>query len=590
MLGKYMTGLGSALVYLTAAVVAVPLFNRLKLGAILGYLVAGVMIGPAVLGLVTDAEQVLHVAEFGVILLLFIIGLELQPQKLWQMRRAVMLTGGAQLLLCAALLCAVLLFVLVQDWPQSLVIGLALALSSTAFAIQLMAEQGILKTPPGQQGFAILLMQDLAVIPILLLVEGLAGGHSASAPAWYMSLGAILAVLVAGRFLLNPLLRLLARHGNQEVMTAAALLIVIATALAMEAAGLSMGMGAFLAGMLLANSSFRHQLETEIEPFKGLLLGLFFIAIGMNLDLHLLASEPLFIVAASLGLMLSKTLLITAILMVAKQRAGDAMRVALMLSQGGEFAFVVMTQAAGNGLIDPALADRVSLIVGMSMALTSPLVILYSLLVNSRQCPPVYDSAASEEEPQVLIAGFGRFGQISARILAANRIPFTALDKDAKQIAFVEQFGNKVFFGDACRLDLLKAAGIAHAKILLIAVDGEDDVLKIAKLVRDTFPHIRVIARARNRMTVRSLHKLGVSDIVREMFGGSLEAANLVLRAQGYSSSKAGYMVEVFRHHDEAMLQSGLDESDDMPGLIERSKRGREQLASLFAKDKQEMS
>ncbi|MDF2178402.1 monovalent cation:proton antiporter-2 (CPA2) family protein [Aliiglaciecola sp. CAU 1673] len=585
-----MSLLSSGLVYLTATVIAVPLFKRLKLGAILGYLVAGVIIGPAALGLVADAEQVLHVAEFGVILLLFIIGLELEPQKLWKMRQAVMLTGGGQLLLSALLLFAILMFVFALGWPQSLVIGLALALSSTAFAIQLMAEQGILKTPPGQQGFAILLMQDLAVIPILLLVEGLAGSADASAPAWYISLSAIAFVLLAGRYLLNPLLRILARYGSEEVMTAAALLIVIATALAMEQAGLSMGMGAFLAGMLLANSSFRHQLETEIEPFKGLLLGLFFIAIGMNLDLGLLVSEPLFILTAALGLIALKTLLMTGLLMAAKQKSGDAMRVALMLSQGGEFAFVVMTQAAGNGLIAPDLADKVSLIVGISMALTSPVVILYSLLVNSRQCPPVYDTAGSDDEPQVLIAGFGRFGQISARILTANHISFTALDKDAKQIAFVEQFGNKVFFGDACRLDLLKAAGIEHAKILLIAVDGEDEVLKIAQLVREEFPHIRIIARARNRITVRSLHKLGVRDIVREMFGGSLEAANLLLRAQGYSSSKAEYMVDVFRHHDEAMLQSSLDESDDMPGLIERSKRGREQLESLFTQDKQDFS
>ncbi|GGO67963.1 monovalent cation:proton antiporter-2 (CPA2) family protein [Bowmanella pacifica] len=583
-----MSALATGVIFLIAAVIAVPLFKRLKLGAILGYLVAGVIIGPSMMGLIHEPDHVLHVAELGVILLLFVIGLELEPKKLWSMRQAVLLTGGGQLLLTSLVLVGVLVIWAAQQWQPSLVIGLALALSSTAFAVQLMAEQGILKTPPGQQGFAILLMQDLAVIPILLLVESLAGGDG-NAPPWWLSLSAIFAVLLVGRYLLNPFLRLLSRYGNEEVMTAAALLIVIATALVMEQAGLSMGMGAFLAGMLLANSSFRHQLETEIEPFKGLLLGLFFIAIGMNLDLQLLLDEPGFIVGASLLLVVIKTLIIGGLLIVAGQKKGDAVRVALMLSQGGEFAFVVMTTAAAKGLLEPNLASQVSLIVGISMAMTSPLVILYSRWVNSRQCPPVYDTASSVEDPQVVIAGFGRFGQMSARILAANQIPFTALDKDAAHIAFVEQFGNKVFYGDATKLDLLRAAGIEQAKVLLIAVNRESDVMKIAELVREHFAHVHIIARAHNRITVRNLHRMGVTDLVREVYSGSLEAANHVLKAYGVSSARSDYLVQVFRKHDEALLANTLEELDDMDALIERSKRGREQLESLFRQDSQDI-
>ncbi|GAB3028740.1 monovalent cation:proton antiporter-2 (CPA2) family protein [Bowmanella dokdonensis] len=580
----------SALIFLLAAVIAVPLFKRLKLGAILGYLVAGVLIGPSAMELIQDPDHVLHVAELGVVLLLFVIGLELEPQKLWKMRQQVLLTGGGQLLFTSLVLVGALVLLVGQRWPTALVIGLALALSSTAFAIQLMAEQGILKTAPGQKGFAVLLMQDLAVIPILLLVETLAGGNGEAAPPWWLSLMAILSVLFVGRYLLNPCLRMLSRYGNEEVMTAAALLIVVATALVMEHAGLSMGMGAFLAGMLLANSSFRHQLETEIEPFKGLLLGLFFIAIGMNLDLNLLVARPGLIVGAALALVICKALIIAGLLRLSGEKSADAMRVALMLSQGGEFAFVVMTTAAGNGLLETTLASQVSLIVGLSMALTSPVVILYSRWFNSRQCPPVYDTVAHEDEPQVVIAGFGRFGQMSGRILTAKGIPFTALDKDAEHIAFVEKFGNKVFYGDACRLDLLRAAGIAGAKVLLIAVDRDVEVLKIAALVREHYPHMRIVARARNRMVMRELKRLGVTDAVRELNAGSLEAANLLLRAYGFSHSRADYVVQVFRHHDEALLAGTLEQDDDLDGLIARSKAGRDQLEALFKQDSKELS
>ncbi|MDP5030438.1 monovalent cation:proton antiporter-2 (CPA2) family protein [Paraglaciecola sp.] len=581
-----MTGLATVLIFLVATVVAVPIFKKLKLGAILGYLVAGLVIGPQVFDWVNDPQTILHVAELGVVLLLFLIGLELAPDKLWKMRTQIVFTGGGQLLISALAIGAILHFVLGFSVVISSIIGLSLGLSSTAFAVQLMSEHKILKTPPGQQGFSILLMQDLAVIPILLLVESVSSANTTSGPQWWISVLAVVGVLIIGRFLVNPFLRLISSYGSAEVMTASALLIVIATALGMEAAGLSMGMGAFIAGILLANSSFRHQLETEIEPFKGLLLGLFFIAIGMNLDLSLLVSEPLFIISASIMLVVIKTLIIFLILKANKQLTTDAMRIGLMLSQGGEFAFVVMTQAAGSGILAPDIAAQVSLIVGISMALTAPLVILHSMWFTSKNCPAVYDSHRDESEPQVIIAGFGRFGQVSARILAANNIAFTALDKDAKHIEFVKQFGNKVFYGDASRLDLLETAGIAQAKILLIAVDNEDDALKIAELVQQNFPHVSIIARARNRFTAKRLSELGVKLYVRELFAGGLEAAGMLLKEYGFNNEQVNEMVSIFAEHDKTLLDKTVNEKMNMDELIKTSKKGREELATLFKRDR----
>jgi monovalent cation:proton antiporter-2 (CPA2) family protein len=582
-----MSVLGSAVIFLAATVIAVPIFKKFKLGAILGYLVAGLVIGPQVMNWVNDPVTILHFAELGVVLLLFVIGLELQPEKLWRMRNQILFTGGGQLLISALVIALILHFMMAFSWSISLVIGLALALSSTAFAVQLMTEHRILKSPPGQQGFSILLMQDLAVIPILLLVENLSTSSGQSTPPWWISVLAIVAVLAVGRYLTNPFLRLVSKYGSEEVMTAAALLIVIATAVGMQEAGLSMGMGAFVAGILLANSSFRHQLETEIEPFKGLLLGLFFIAIGMNLDLSLLVSKPLFILSASVILVLVKTGIIFAILKMAKQRKTDAIRVGLMLSQGGEFAFVVMAQASGNGLLPLQISSEVTLIVGISMALTAPLVILHSLWFNSRDCPAVYDSSHDLNEPEVLIAGFGRFGQVSGRILAANNIPFTALDKDAEHIEFVRQFGNKVFFGDACRLDLLVAAGIEHAKVILVAVDDEDDALKIAELVRKHFPDVKVIARARNRYTAVKLYNLGIKTNVREVFAGGLEAANMLLQAYGLSETEANGLIDIFAAHDKSLLETTMMQNMDFNQLIAVSKKGRQELQNLFEEDKQ---
>lgn len=582
-----MTLLPSVAIFLGATLIAVPLFKSLKLGAILGYLIAGVLIGPSVFNFIDDPSTILHFAELGVVLLLFVIGLELEPKTLWRMRNNIIVSGGSQLLLSAVLIGLFCYSLLGLSIVVSVTIGLALALSSTAFAIQLMNEQRILVTSPGQQGFSMLLMQDVAVIPILLIVTSFSPEQSVDSVAWYISLGAIAAVLLIGRFLVNPLLRVVAKYGSREVMTAAALFLVLVTALAMSASGLSMGMGAFIAGILLADSSFKHQLEMEIEPFKGLLLGLFFMAIGMNLNLALLFSEPAFILGLSFALVLLKGLIITIILRLNNQGKRDSTRIGIMLSQGGEFAFVVMTLAISSSVMSEDIASRVNLVVGISMAMTSPLVILYARYFNTSNCPPVYDSQAMDHEPEVIIAGFGRFGQITARVLSANNIPFTALDKDAEHIAFVEKFGNKVFFGDATRADLLNKAGIQNAKVLLIAVDDRQQINTLAKLVKQEFPHIKIVARARDRMHATELAKNGVEVFVRELFDGGLNACKKVLEAYGYNHRNAQRMIRIFSKHDKKMLNEAIDENLELEGRVQKERKGREELQQIFVKDRE---
>lgn len=578
--------LTSATIFLGATLIAVPLFKRFKLGAILGYLIAGVLIGPAIFNLVGDPYTILHFAEIGVVLLLFVIGLELEPSTLWRMRNMILLSGGSQLVLSTVAITLLCFFVLGLSYPQSITIGLALALSSTAFAIQLMNEQHILNTPPGQQGFSVLLMQDVAVIPILLIVAALSPEPTTEGVAWYVSVAAIIAVLVSGKFLVNPLLRIVARYGSGEVMTAAALFLVLVTALAMQAVGLSMGMGAFIAGILLANSSFKHQLEAEIEPFKGLLLGLFFIAIGMNLDLSLLMNEPIFIIGMSLLLILVKTLILVAILVLNKQSKKDATRIALMLSQGGEFAFVVMTLAVSSSVLPEDIASRVNLIVGLSMALTSPMVIIYAKYFSSKDCPPVYESDAVNHEPEVIIAGFGRFGQITARILNANNIPFTALDKDAEHIEFVKKFGNKVFFGDATRLELLKKAGMEHAKTLLVAVDEKEQINALVHTAKQHFPTVKIIARATDRNHAVELAKDGVQCHIREVFTSGVEAGRAVLESQGYTQARIEQMTTLFIQHDHKLLQDVIDNDYSHDEWVDKAQQGRKELQSLFNDDK----
>ncbi len=573
----------SVLYFLIAAVIAVPLFRSLRLGAILGYLCAGMLIGPSGLHLISETQDLLHFSEIGVVLLLFVIGLELNPEKLWKMRGHITLVGGGQMLLSALAIGAV--FYSVSSMiSQSIVIGLALALSSTAFAVQLMVEKGVLGSPSGRLGFAILLMQDLAVIPVLLVVSYLAPTTTGEMMSPWVSLTAVVILLAIGRYAINPILDLIARFGSYETMTATALLIVLGAAFLMDGAGLSMGLGAFMAGVLLANSRYRHQLETDIKPFKGLTLGLFFIAIGMSFNVDLLVSEPLPLIALALALMLAKATLVTLLLMLAKQPWRKALPIALMLSQGGEFAFVIMTEASGSGLVPIGLAEKVNLVVGLSMMLTVPLVSLLPLL-NRRQVTTNQEGPVNVSSTDVLILGFGRFGQMTGRILSANHIPFTAIEQDPEHIKFVRQFGNTVYFGDATRLDLLHNAGIGSAQAVIVAIDNAEAATEVVKLIRMNFSKVKIIARARNRMHYLKLKAAGADVMIREIYDGSLTAAEEALSAIGYSTGQAIKAIELFRKHDSDLLERAAEHYHDPEKVLQIGLEGRKELEQLFNDD-----
>lgn len=575
----------NALYYLLAAVIAVPLFKRLGLGSILGYLFAGVVLGPHALGIIEDPESVLHFAEYGVILLLFVIGLELAPEKLWSMRNHILVLGGSQVLLTGLVIGFGLTMLLAL--PLALVLGLTLALSSTALAIQLMSEERVLASPLGRKGFSILLLQDLAVIPILIAVSVLApGATGATTPAWYVTIFALVGVVAFGRFGLSGVLAAVARSNNREVMTAASLLIVIGVAVLMNSVGLSMGLGAFLAGIMLANSDYRHQLESDIEPFKGILLGLFFIAIGMTLNLALLWANPLRIVVLALGLVFVKTVIITAILRWRHVSLKEGIQLGLMLSQGGEFAFVVLSQGQQAMLFDPALAEQLTLIVGLSMAFTSPLVTLYRRVGHSRSVEqPDQDRHWDSHQPEVIIAGFGRFGQIIGRLLQARHVPFTAMDKDSADVEFVKQFGNRLFLGDRTRIDLLRSAGIKHAKILVVAVNDVTQSLAIIDHAREQNARIKIIARAVDRFHAYELYKRKVDSVVRETFASSLEAATDTLEQLGYTEGQALEAAKRFRLHDEELLERSAQHIEDTEELRNIARQGRRELELLFEED-----
>lgn len=575
----------NALYYLLAAVITVPLFKRLGLGSILGYLFAGIVLGQHALGIIEDPESVLHFAEYGVILLLFVIGLELAPEKLWSMRNHIVVLGGSQVLLTGLVIGFGM--VMLMAIPLAFVLGLTLALSSTALAIQLMSEERILASPLGRKGFSILLLQDLAVIPILIAVSVLAPvAIGASAPAWYVTILALVGVVAFGRFGLSELLAAVARSNNREVMTAASLLIVVGVAVLMNAVGLSMGLGAFLAGIMLANSDYRHQLESDIEPFKGMLLGLFFIAIGMTLNLELLWASPLRFVVLALGLVFVKTVIITAILRWRHVSLKEGIQLGLILSQGGEFAFVVLSQGQQAMLFDPALAEQLTLIVGLSMAFTSPLVTLYRRIGRSRSVEqPDQDRHWDSHQPEVIIAGFGRFGQIIGRLLRARHIPFTAMDKDSAHVEFVKQFGNRLFYGDLTRIDLLRSAGIKHAKILVVAVNDVAQSLAIIDLAREQNARIKIIARAVDRFHAYELYKRKVESVVRETFASSLEAATETLEQLGYTEGQALEAAKRFRLHDEELLERSAQHLEDMEELRNIARQGRRELELLFEED-----
>lgn len=590
-----------AIYYLLAATIAVPLFRRLGLGAILGYLVAGAIIGPYELGLIYQPEATFQFSELGVVLLLFVIGLELNPQQLWKMRLDIGLLGGSQMLLTALAITAVLAAALNLSWQQGFMIGLALALSSTAFAVPLMEEHKIMGLPIGRKGFSILLLQDLAVIPILLLLATWSPIASAEAHVpWWIGLCTVAFLLLAGARIFNPLLQIVAKYGSREILTAAGLLIVLSVAYLMQLVGFSMSMGAFLAGMLLAQSSFRHQLAADIEPFKGLLLGLFFIAVGMSLNLSLLFAEPLVILVLALALMVIKILVVTVVLRVRKFPVKEGLLMGVMLAQGGEFAFVVMSTAEQTQFLPKDITSYVVLVVGISMALTSPLVILHELITRKRtmqekakeEAAQAANSLQELEQPdahkaEVIIAGFGRFGQIIGRILTAGNIPFNALDKNPEHIEFLKNYGVQSYYGDATRIELLEAAGIRDAKVLVIALVNIEASLTITKLVKTHFPHITLIVRARDRAHAYQLAELGVENPIREIYESSLSAAMQTLTEIGYTDGQSQRAIDIFREHDQTLLHQSIAISKDPKELAQLVKQSRKELKDLFSKDVQ---
>ena len=578
----------SVVYFLLAAALAVPLFKKLGLGAILGYLAAGVVIGPEILGLIDDPEKVLHFSEIGVILLLFVIGLELEPAKLWAMRAQVLLLGSGQLAISAGVIYGVLAFLFEMDSNTALIIALALGLSSTAFAIQLMADKGILGNEDGRRGFSILLFQDLAVVPILFVVQALAPVQpETGSDQWWLAPAAILGLIVFARYLINPALQFMSRYGGREIMTVVALLIVLGAAVLMEHANLSMGLGAFMAGMMLANSSFRHQLEADVEPFKGLSLGLFFISIGMTLNFGLLVDAPFTIILGTLGLMAMKAAVIVALVMIAGVPFPRGMMLGLILCQGGEFGFVIMAQAMQLSLLGEGISGMVNLMIGISMALTAPAVLWLDKFTDKQiaKAPDNHEKFDSQES-EALILGFGRFGQVTGRMLAANQIHFTALDRNADHIEFVKKFGNQVYFGDASRAEVLQAAGISKVRTVVVAIDDSKMTKSIVEYIVLNYPKITIIARAHNRNDYLALKAAGAHSVVREVFAGALEAATEALHALGYSDGQAMQRAEAFKQHDENLLNKQGKVLGDSDKVIEIGRQGREQLEAIFQQDK----
>ena len=583
--------LAQTAILLGAAVLAVSLFRLLRLSSILGYLAAGLVIGPWGLNLIGDVERIMQVSEFGIVLLLFIIGLELQPTRLWVMRRSVFGLGPAQVLSGTLALGG-------AAWALGLapvaagVVGIGLSLSSTPLVLQVLAERRQLKAQHGRAAFGILLFQDLAVLPVLAVLPLLAAGATPRAGNdWWLGLLKLLAVVAVvivagGRLLLRPALRLVARAQVSEVFTAAALLTVIATTLAANFVGLSASLGAFLAGVLLADSEFRHELEADLEPFKGLLLGLFFVSVGMAANLGLLRTMPGTVVLVSLGFMAAKIVLLALVARLARLRTPVALRLAFTLPAGGEFAFVLFTLAARQRLLPANTADLLILGVTLSMILGPLLLIAYEGL-RARwpgTAPAPFDAIEPQDAP-VIIAGFGRFGQIVARVLRVKGIAFTALDSNQTAVDFVRRFGNEVYYGDAGRLELLRAAGAANARFLVLAVDDVDASLRIATLVREQFPHVRIFARARNRQHAFALMDLGLTDITRETYASSLELAGAVLEASGAAPGVAREVLQRFRAHDEATLEAQYAVKDDEDKFLATTRESAQQLEKLFESD-----
>ena len=583
----------NALIFLVAAVVLVPLFKRIGLGEVLGYLAAGVVIGPSLLGLVPGPEDVFQFAQVGIVFLLFVIGLELKPSRLRAMRKPVFGFGSLQVLITTAILAAAGLALGLPP-IAALVVGFSLGLCSTPLVLQLLAERRELQTRHGRNGFALLLFQDLAAIPVLAIVPILGGGLLLTeAPLQALAevgiaAAALIALTVGGRYLLRPLFRLAAGAASREVFAGMTLTVVIGAALLMDVSGLSMALGAFIAGVLLADSEYRHMIEADIEPYKGLLLGLFFMAVGMTAEIGLLLEQPLVIAALTLGLLVLKG----ASILIASRIYGlpwrESADLGVLLSQGGEFAFVLLTAAVTAQVLGVDLVNTLILVVSLSMATTPVLFLASSRWLRPRfriETPARSFDEPENTQPRVIIVGFGRFGQIVGRVLQGLDIPYTVLDINPEQVDFVRRYGNQVYYGDATRLDLLEAAGVRDAQALVLAIGDIDASMQVAELIRSQYPTLPILARARGRHHAHRLLRLGVHRLVRETLHSSLVLTQELLRRLCMPRVEAERAVETFRIHDEATLLRQLSVFGDEQKLIQTTQEAARELQSLYAAD-----
>ena len=601
-----------AFIYLLAAIISVPFAKRLGLGSVLGYLLAGVVIGPFVLGFVgSETDEVMHFAEFGVVLMLFLIGLELQPSRLWRLKGPILGLGGLQVVVTGAVIGGVA-YAVGLDWRVSLAIGLILALSSTAIVLQTLSEKGLMNTEGGRSSFSVLLFQDIAVIPMLALIPLLAvsgvahsgaehgAGHGGSPvealPGWQRGLiviGVVVAIVGAGRFLSKYAFRYIAETRLREIFTAFALFLVIGIALAMQLVGLSAALGTFLAGVVLADSEYRHELESDIEPFKGLLLGLFFISVGASIDFNTFTSAPYLIAGLTIGLVLVKLIVLFVLGFAFKMNMSQNFLFSFSLAQGGEFGFVLFSFATQNNVIPAEISGVLILVIALSMMLT-PIV----MIVNESLIQPRFKNLGDERVPDeideqnaVIIAGFGRFGQIVGRLLHANKIGTTVLDYKPSQIDMVRRFGYKVFYGDASRLELLESAGAASAKLLILAVDDREKSIEIAKTVRKHYPNLTILARSFDRRHSYELMDVGVEIIERETFGSAIELGESALKELGFHSYQAHRAALKFKHQDEKHLEELYQvlESEDEKAFIQKTIEKNRDLQEVLQSDQEEI-
>jgi glutathione-regulated potassium-efflux system ancillary protein KefC len=602
------TILSEMLIFLVAACVVVPLSSRARLGSVLGYLAAGVLIGPFGLGLISNAEQIMHVAEFGVIMMLFLIGLELDPATLWRLRKSIIGLGSIQVIATSAAL-TLAAVTAGLTWQAGLAVAMALTLSSTALALQMLQEKNLMQTSIGETSFSVLLFQDIAVIAMLVLLPLLAatGGdisshvptHAphllSSLPAWQQTVAVALiigGVIVAGHTLIPVLFHIMAKTHLPELFTAASLTLLVGITLLMNTIGMSPALGAFIAGVVLTNSPYKRTLETDIQPFKGLLLGLFFISVGMGMDFTILASQP-----ATLLLCVTALVIIKAAILYALGRGFGLSNVhtagfALALSQGGEFAFVLLNYCGVLQIISPTVSSFLTLVVALSMATTPFLMLFYSHYIVPRfmSAIPARSFDTIDEQGTVILAGYGRFGQIIGRFIRAQGVSLTVLEKDPDQVELLRKFGVKGFFGDAARLDLLKSAGADNARLLIIAVDDADTCLEIARIAHEEFPALTIFARARNRRHAYELHKIGVTYFKRETFDSSLAMAQEVMVFLGKSREETARKAEAFKQHDEETLKHSFAFFDEEPELISFTRQAAGELENILRDDSHDAS